>query len=386
MGIGKSFKKAIGGVASKLPGGDTRLGGALYGAALGSLAGPLGTIGGASAGYQAGKYGSEYKKSDGTPYTQQEINQINTANLFANLSPTEQKDLLLNNPNIITPEGGQTYDPYTNTISINESEFTKNQRLQQERLAGELARSLSGNMPSTDNELVRQTTFDLGMRQLQPQLKSQRDALATQLANQGIPINSEAYNSAMNRLDQAQASQLNELSMQSVLQGIQVAEAQRSARFNEISSLLGRSQVGTGANFGMFQTNYQGLDLMGAEQAQLNRQASMDMARMQAKAATTAAKWQAAGQVAGAGVQALALSDIALKENIKFENIIINNLPIFSFEYKDKSISNDRFIGVMAQDVEKEYPKAVIINYNGYKMVDYSQIGINLLRLKNGTN
>lgn len=305
MGIGKSFKRGIGGVAAKLPGGDTRLGGAIYGTLLGSLAGPGGALAGASAGFQAGKYGSEYKKSDGTPYTQQEINQINTANLFANLSPTEQKDLLLNNPNIITPEGGQTYDPYTNTISINESEFTKNQRLQQERLADELARSLSGNMPSTDNELVRQTTFDLGMRQLQPQLKSQRDALATQLANQGIPINSEAYNSAMNRLDQAQASQLNELSMQSVLQGIQVAEAQRAARFNEISSLLGRSQVGTGANFGMFQTNFQGLDLMGAEQAQLNRQASMDIARMQNRAATTAAKWQAGGQVIGAGVGAL---------------------------------------------------------------------------------
>lgn len=305
MGFGKSFKKTVGKTVSQLPGGDTRLGGAIYGAALGSLAGPLGAVQGASTGFLVGKYGSEYKKSDGTPYTQQEINQINTANLFANLTPTEQKDLLLNNPNIITPEGGQTYDPYTNTISINESEFTKNQRLQQERLADELARSLSGTMPSTDNELVRQTTFDLGMRQLQPQLKSQRDALATQLANQGIPINSEAYNSAMNRLDQAQASQLNELSMQSVLQGIQVAEAQRSARFNEISSLLGRSQVGTGANFGMFQPNYQGLDLMGAEQAQLNRQASMDMARMQNRAATTAAKWQAGGQVIGAGIGAL---------------------------------------------------------------------------------
>ena len=312
MGFGKSFKKTVGKTVSQLPGGDTRLGGYVYGAALGSLLGPAGgagliaaTLGGGALGFQAGKYGSEYKKPDGTPLTQQEVNQINTANLFANLTPTEQKDLLLNNPNIITPEGGQTYDPYTNTISINESEFTKNQRLQQERLADELARSLSGTMPSTDNELVRQTTFDLGMRQLQPQLKNQRDALATQLANQGIPINSEAYNSAMNRLDQAQASQLNELSMQSVLQGIQVAEAQRSARFNEISSLLGRSQVGTGANFGMFQPNYQGLDLMGAEQAQLNRQASMDMARMQNRAATTAAKWQAGGQVIGAGIGAL---------------------------------------------------------------------------------
>lgn len=375
MGFGK-LKRAVGGVVNAVPGGNWLVSSGAFGVPGMFLESA------ADADTKAKRAKQLGLSSDAT------VEQINTANLFANLSSTEKKDLLLNNPNIVTPEGGQMYDPLTNTIKINESEFTKNQRLQQERLADELARSLSGTMPSTDNELVRQTTFDLGMRQLQPQLKSQRDALATQLANQGIPINSEAYNSAMNRLDQAQASQLNELSMQSVLQGIQVAEAQRSARFNEISSLLGRSQVGTGANFGMFQPKYQGLDLMGAEQAQLNRQASMDMARMQAKAATTAAKWQAGGQVIGAGIGAagMALSDITLKENIKFENMIINNLPIYTFEYKDKSISNDRFMGVMAQDVEKEYPKAVIVNDNGYKMVDYSQIGINLLRLKNGTN
>jgi len=298
MGFGKSFKKiavGAGKVVGNLTGSDQ------LGALTAGIVGSTGWVGGPASYSQ---YMRDTKKNPitGQPATEKEISM---ANLFANLSSTEQKDLLLNNPNIVTPEGGQTYDPYTNTISINESEFTKNQRLQQERLADELARSLSGTMPSTDSELVRQTTFDLGLRQLQPQLKSQRDALATQLANQGIPINSEAYNSAMNRLDQAQASQLNELSMQSVLQGIQVAEAQRSARFNEISSLLGRSQVGTGTNFGMFQPKYQGLDLMGAEQAQLNRQASMNMARMQAKADITAAKWQAGGQVIGAGIKAL---------------------------------------------------------------------------------
>ena len=305
MGIGSSFKKAVGSVVSKLPGGDTRLGGAIYGAALGSLAGPLGTLGGATGGYMAGKYGSEYKKPDGTPMTPEEIQAITNNSLFSRLSSTEQKDLLLNNPNIMTPEGSQIYDPYTNTVSINESDFTKNQRLQQEKLADQLAMSLSGELPSADNELARQTTYDLGLKQLQPQLKSQRESLATQLANQGIPINSEAYNSAMNRLDKAQGDQLNELSMQSVLQGIQIGEAQRQARFNEISSLLGRTQVGAGANFGMFQPSYQGLDLMGAEQANLNRQASMDMARMQTKAATSAAKWQAGGQVIGAGIGAI---------------------------------------------------------------------------------
>lgn len=376
MGFGKSIKRAVGGVVNAVPGGN-------WLASSGALGAPGGFLeSAADADTRAQRAKQLGISSDAS------VEQINAASLFSRLTPEQQKDLLINNPNIVTPEGGQTYDPYTNTIKINESEFTKSQRLQQERLANELAQSLSGTMPSTDSEIVRQTTYDLGLRQLQPQLKSQRDALATQLANQGIPINSEAYNSAMNRLDQAQASQLNELSMQSVLQGIQTAEAQRTARFNEISSLLGRSQVGTGASFGMFQPRYQGLDLMGAEQAQLNRNATMDMAKMQNKAMVKAAKWQAGGQLLGAGIGAagMAFSDIRLKEKIKFENKVINKLPIYSFEYKNKSISSDRFIGVMAQDVEKEYPNAVIINKDGFKMVDYSQIGINLVRLNNGTN
>lgn len=300
-------------------------------------------------------------------------------NIFAKLSPTEQKDILINNPNILTPEGSKTYDAGTNTVRLNESAFTKNQRLDQERLAMELSRGLSGNLPSTDNEAVRNATFQLGKKQLDPELKSQREALATQLANQGIPINSEAYNSAMNRLDQSQGEQLNSLSLQSLLTGIQTAEAQRAARFNEISSLLGRSQVGAGSSFGQMQSGYQGVDLMGAEQAALNRESQFSMLNKQLKGQLKAAQWQAAGSAIGGIGQAF--SDIALKTNIQFENKIKNNLPIYSFEYINKNHGVGRFEGVMAQDVEKTYPQAVSISPEGYKMVDYSQIGIEFRRV-----
>lgn len=300
-------------------------------------------------------------------------------NVFAKLSPTEQKDILINNPNILTPQGSQIYDTLTNTIKLQESNFTKNQRLDQERLAMQLSRALSGNLPSTDNKAVRNATFQLGKQQLDPELKSQREALALELANRGIPINSEAYNSAMNRLERSQGEQLNQLSLQSQIAGIQTAEAQRAARFNEISSLLGRSQVGTGANFGQMQSGYQGLDLMGAEQAALNRALQEGIARRGNQAMRNAAMWQAAGSAIG-GIGA-AFSDSALKTNIKFENKIKNNLPIYTFEYINKNHGVGRFEGVMAQDVEKTYPQAVSISPEGYKMVDYSQIGIEFRRV-----
>ncbi len=304
-------------------------------------------------------------------------------NVFAKLSPTEQKDVLINNPNVITPEGSKFYDPTTNTVNLVESNFTKSQRLDQERLAMELSRSLSGNLPSTNSELVRQTTFELGKRQLDPEFKSQREALATQLANQGIPINSEAYNSAMNRLERSQGEQLNNLSLQSQLQGIQTAEAQRQARFNEISSLLGRSQVGAGANFAQTQSGYQGLDLIGAEQSNLNRISAYNIARMQTNAQRDAAKWQAGGAAIGGIASGLGsfFSDIILKSNIVFENKYKNNLPIYTFEYINKEHGQGRYEGVMAQDVEKTYPQAVSVSPEGYKMVDYSQIGIEFRRV-----
>ena len=309
--------------------------------------------------------------------------EITQENLFSSLSNTEKKDLLLNNPNIYTPEGGQIYDPYTNTLKLFESDFTKNQRLDQEKLAMQLSSSLTGNLPSTDNEAVRQATFELGKKQLEPELRSQRQALATELANRGIPIGSDAYNSEMNRFERQQGEQLNQLSLQSLMVGIQTAEAQRAARFNEISSLLGRTQVGAGTNFGQYQTNYQGLDLTGAEQAALNRASQEGIARRQANAQLQAARWQAAGSLLGgvAGGVGAFFSDISLKTNIKFENKIINHLPIYSFEYKNSKHGKGRYIGVMAQDVEKTNPEAVGISPEGYKMVDYSKIGIEFRRV-----
>lgn len=366
MGLLKKATKTINKGLSKLPGGNTKIGRGIYGAAI---SGPVGAI---------ALSRLRPTKEDGTPDIPTEQD-INMSNIWGSLSNTEKKDLLINNPNIITPEGSRTYDPYTNTVKLNESDFTKNQRLDQERLAMELSRGLSGNLPSTDNEAVRNATFQLGKQQLDPEMKSQREALATQLANQGIPLNSEAYNSAMNRLEQQQGSQLNQLSLQSQIAGIQTAEAQRQARFNEISSLLGRSQVGTGANFGQTQSGYQGLDLMGAEQANLNRQSQEAIGRRNNRAMQNAAMWQAGGS-AISGI-ASAFSDIALKTNIQFENKFKNNLPIYTFEYINKNHGVGRFEGVMAQDVEKTYPQAVSISPEGYKMVDYSQIGIEFRRV-----
>ena len=78
-----------------------------------------GAVGGLTGGLTGGLLGASLSKNttrtDGTPMTQQEQT---FSNLWDSLSNTEKKDLLINNPNIITPEGGQTYDPLTNTLKL----------------------------------------------------------------------------------------------------------------------------------------------------------------------------------------------------------------------------------------------------------------------------
>jgi hypothetical protein len=77
----------------------------------------------------------------------------------------------------------------------------------------------------------------------------------------------------------------------------------------------------------------------------------------------------------GAGI--MAFSDICTKENIVNVGWLPNGLPVYEFDYKPeyKDVAgHGRFIGVMAQDVEKVQPEAVITNADGIKMVNYGVI------------
>ena len=71
---------------------------------------------------------------------------------------------------------------------------------------------------------------------------------------------------------------------------------------------------------------------------------------------------------------------ISLKSQFSRDNSILPS-PGNTFEYINKNHGDGRFEGVMAQDVEKTYPQAVSISPEGYKMVDYSQIGIEFRRV-----
>jgi len=72
-------------------------------------------------------------------------------------------------------------------------------------------------------------------------------------------------------------------------------------------------------------------------------------------------------------------SDERMKTNVKFVRKMPNGLNLYQYEYKKefKDIAGHGvFEGYMAHEVEKRYPKAVQIESNGYKSVNYSLVGI----------
>jgi len=73
-------------------------------------------------------------------------------------------------------------------------------------------------------------------------------------------------------------------------------------------------------------------------------------------------------------------SDRRLKENIKVVGRDERTkLPLYEFEYRNGT--GRRFIGVMADEVEKKFPRMVVTRPDGYKAVNYAGLGIRMLEV-----
>jgi hypothetical protein len=380
MGFGSSFKKTLGKVTSTISGGVGSVLGDDVGGALQGIfeLNPL-----TESGIDAINRENRNRALEGLPSITPE--QITAANVFKKLTPEQQKDILINNPNIITSQGEQIFDPLTNTIRLKESEFQTGQRGRQEQLAQELSGQLIGQtLPGTDPT----SRFESGRKLLAPAFEEQRERLEQQLADQGIPRGSKAHQKELDRLERSQGTQLSSLARESVA----TSEAQRTARFNEISSLLGQQQVG-GVGFGGFQPGFSGVDVSGQalsrdlQQSQLAFQG--EQARKDRSLARTNALIGAGGQLGAATIGAAGqaggfsklFSDRSLKKNIETVGESESGIPIYKFDYINKVFGEGRYEGVMAQDLQELKPEAVIELDSGTLMVDYSKIDVNFRRV-----
>lgn len=72
-------------------------------------------------------------------------------------------------------------------------------------------------------------------------------------------------------------------------------------------------------------------------------------------------------------------SDRRLKKNIRQIGFTYNALPLYEFRYRDRQ---GLYRGVMAQDVLRHTPSAVVLQPNGYYAVDYAALGLEMTRLR----
>jgi hypothetical protein len=269
------------------------------------------------------------------------------------------------------------------------------------------------------------------MRRLQPTQQRESQALDAQLANQGIVPGTKAYETAKTLFSQKQNDQLTSAivgGMQTGLQANQQAYGQQAGQIG--LNLQGNEQAFTqplranvqnmSANELAFNQQYQNQGLgMQAQNQAFTQALAKYMAPAQVGAllkniaaptqyvtpynqqATPGVDYSGAmgmtnqSQQANANAQnaynnqftnglfqlgaAYMISDIRTKENIKHVGLLPNGLGIYEYEYKPefKEIAgHGTHIGVMAQEVEKVIPNAVITFNNGYKAVNYSMLGI----------
>ena len=275
--------------------------------------------------------------------------------------------------------------------------------------------SFSTQLPTNFDQARQDTTkaqFDLAKNLLQPGFDQATKQLDTRLINQGIPLNSEAYNTAMGNLQRGQNETLTNAAYQAVGAGNQEQQnlfgQALSARAQELQAqglsydqALQQAQTelqAQGQQFGQgLAARQQGLnEATTAQTLPISQLASiLSGAQVQTPTPYTPAQYQqsapditslinqqyqnqAANQQANnSGLFGLAaaalpfiLSDKKTKENIKKVGDWGNGIGMFSYNYKGDGVNR---VGVIAQDVEKTLPEAVV-DVGGLKAVNYDKL------------
>jgi hypothetical protein len=145
--------------------------------------------------------------------------------------------------------------------------------------------------------------------------------------------------------------------------------AQRSVPLNEAQALLSGAQVQYPQFTGVPGTQAANTDFIGAQgQSQAAQQAAYN-ARVQNAASGNAGTASAIS--AAAMIAAAAMSDRRMKDDVSRVGKLNDGTPVYGFRYKS---GGPMQIGVMAQDVERKQPGAVVEDPMGIKYVNYGHV------------
>lgn len=214
-----------------------------------------------------------------TALAQAELNMVNQTDPFGNklvYNPIGKSEA--GNPRY---EAVQTLSPEQQALAAKAQQLYGTGLTTAQNLFGQLQGTLGTAAPQY-NEDYRKQQLDALLARQNPQIERDRAALETQLANQGIGLGSEAYNTAMQQFNQ----RLNDLRLGADVQAGNEARAAyqtmlggRASGINELTGLMNLGQVQTPQFAQTPQTGIASPDVIGATygayNANLNRYNSM---------------------------------------------------------------------------------------------------------------
>lgn len=287
-----------------------------------------------------------------------------------------------------TPYGSQTYtlgssyiDPITNlqrtnpatsTISLNpQAQHALDSQMGMSAGFGDLglqqmpavSQGLSNPMDLSSVPQIADQAYAMQTARLDPQWQQATGMKQTELANQGLVPGGEAYDNAMRVFNQGKTDAYQQArlgAIQTMPQSYQLANATYNQPLNTLNAIRTGAQVqnptfspaGAGANY------------LGAAQSQ----GQYAQGLYGANVAETNASNQQSATMAAAAIAAM-ISDRRLKINI----VKIGEHPR-GFGIYEYDLFGQHQCGVMADEVERIIPEAVITLPNGYKAVYYQML------------
>lgn len=207
--------------------------------------------------------------------------------------------------------------------------------------------------------------FNSYMNYMQPQFDRQTSDLATSLQNKGLAVGSEAYQRAMNDLQDNQNRAINQASYdattagqnaysQSLADSINAGNFGNTAQLSYINQLLAQLE-GTQSSYDVAMDKYAAQNNLASQRYAAEQQAINNRIAIM-------------NSLIQAGAGAAAASDERLKENIVPVGKLNNGLTVYCYNFIGDNVPQ---IGLIAQEVVKVKPEAVVEREDGYLAVNY---------------
>ncbi len=210
---------------------------------------------------------------------------------------------------------------------------------------------------------------------LDPQYQKMQAQQNAQLANQGITAGSEAYNNAQSELGRQRDYAYGQAQNNAITQAPQYAQSlfalnsqQQLQPLNELNALRSGSQVTMPQLPQQTPTTMAGTNTAGIANQAYQNQLGLYNSQVGQNSSSMNGLMSLGGSLGAAAIMA---SDRRLKKNIRKIGKTPSGFNVYEFEYKS---GGGKQTGVMAQEIEKIIPNAVITMPNGYKTVNYAMV------------